>query len=183
MNTIGKVAFDTPLAIPPLAASTVDAQGRRVFELTAQEGASSFVPGGKSRTMGYNGNYLGPTLVAERGEKVLVKLHNGLPVPTTVHWHGMHLPAKADGGPHQTIEPGGERSPSWTIDQQAGQMVVSVRSCGFRGNATGPAWRMRSASDSAMVVVPPERLSPQTSGAHEDSVRADGACGERLRPR
>ena len=119
VNTIGKVAFDIPLAIPPLAASTIDPQGRRVFELTAQEGESSFVPGGKSRTMGYNGDYLGPTLVAERGEKVVVRLHNGLPVPTTVHWHGMHLPAKADGGPHQMIEPGGERSPSWTIDQQA----------------------------------------------------------------
>lgn len=119
VSTIGKVAFDKPLAIPPLATSTMDAQGRRVFELTARQGESTFANGEVSKTMGYNGSYLGPTIVANRGEKVLVHLRNALEVATTVHWHGMHLPARADGGPHQIITPGGERSPSWTIDQQA----------------------------------------------------------------
>ena len=38
---------------------------------------------------------------------------------TTIHWHGMHLPAAADGGPHQLIEPGETWSPGWTIDQPA----------------------------------------------------------------
>ena len=31
---------------------------------------------------------------------------NSLDEPTTVHWHGMHLPAEMDGGPHQMVEPG-----------------------------------------------------------------------------
>jgi FtsP/CotA-like multicopper oxidase with cupredoxin domain len=38
---------------------------------------------------------------------------------TTIHWHGMHLPAVADGGPHQLIAPGETWSPEWTIDQPA----------------------------------------------------------------
>ncbi|MGF1662759.1 MAG: multicopper oxidase family protein [Kineosporiaceae bacterium] len=39
--------------------------------------------------------------------------------PTTLHWHGQLLPAGADGGPHQTVAPGGTWSPSWTVDQPA----------------------------------------------------------------
>ncbi|MDP2712927.1 MAG: multicopper oxidase domain-containing protein, partial [Solirubrobacteraceae bacterium] len=42
-----------------------------------------------------------------------------LPEATTVHWHGMHLPATADGGPHQPIEPRQTWSPSWSVDQPA----------------------------------------------------------------
>jgi FtsP/CotA-like multicopper oxidase with cupredoxin domain len=34
-----------------------------------------------------------------------------------VHWHGMHLPARNDGGPHQFIAPGGHWQPEWSIDQ------------------------------------------------------------------
>lgn len=36
-----------------------------------------------------------------------------------MHWHGIHLPAEADGGPHQPIAPGTTWSPSWRIDQPA----------------------------------------------------------------
>jgi blue copper oxidase len=46
-------------------------------------------------------------------------VRNDLPETTTVHWRGMHLPAKADGGPHQPIEPGSTWQPSWKIDQPA----------------------------------------------------------------
>ena len=36
-----------------------------------------------------------------------------------MHWHGMHLPARMDGGPHQPIAPGSTWSPNWTIRQPA----------------------------------------------------------------
>lgn len=117
-DTVGEVAFDHELVIPPLAESTVDGQGRRVFELTAQEGRTTF--GDRTEdTWGFNGSYLGPTLRAERGEQVVVDVRNELDETTTVHWHGMHLPAEMDGGPHQPIEPGGAWSPTWTVDQPA----------------------------------------------------------------
>lgn len=48
-----------------------------------------------------------------------INVRNELPETTTLHWHGMHLPAAADGGPHQMIEPGTIWSPEWTIDQPA----------------------------------------------------------------
>ena len=119
VSTVGEVAFDQELAIPPLAESRVAADGTRVFELAAQEGSSELLPGKPTDTWGFNGAYLGPTLRAGRGEDVRVQVENRLAEPTTVHWHGMHLPAEADGGPHQPVEPGGTWAPSWTIDQPA----------------------------------------------------------------
>jgi FtsP/CotA-like multicopper oxidase with cupredoxin domain len=119
VSTVGEVDFDTPLAIPPLAESTIDADGTRVFTLDAQAGTTEFARGVASETWGFDGAYLGPTLVAARGERVRVDVRNSLDVPTTVHWHGMHLPAEMDGGPHQMIEPDATWSPEWEVDQQA----------------------------------------------------------------
>jgi blue copper oxidase len=119
VDTVGKVSFDQPLAIPPLAESHVDEDGRRVFDLTAQQSTSELVPGTESETWGFNAGYLGPTLRAARGEEVVVNVTNDLDETTTVHWHGMHVPAAMDGGPDQPIAPGETWSPTWTIDQPA----------------------------------------------------------------
>ncbi|AWB86679.1 multicopper oxidase family protein [Mycetocola zhujimingii] len=119
VNTIGSVSFANALAVPPLAPSRLESDGTRVFELEPQEGSTSFRPGTTTTTRGYNGNHLGPTLVAARGEKVRVDVTNRLDDRTTVHWHGMHLPPAMDGGPHQPIEPDATWSPEWVIDQPA----------------------------------------------------------------
>src|SRR5690625_3074267 len=113
------VEFDQPLAIPPLADSTVDDEGTRVFQLTAQEGTSSFLPGVETETWGFDGDFLGPTLRAERGERVAVEFTNTLEESTSVHWHGMHLPPEMDGGPHQEVPAGGSWRPTWLVDQPA----------------------------------------------------------------
>ncbi|WP_137843430.1 multicopper oxidase domain-containing protein [Microbacterium sp. 2FI] len=117
----GTVAFVEPLRVPELAPSRVE-DGVRVFELEAQTGASALAPQGETPTLGYNGAHLGPTLVAERGERVRVDVSNGLADETTVHWHGMHLPAAMDGGPHTTIAAGESWQPEWTIDQPAASL-------------------------------------------------------------
>jgi blue copper oxidase len=108
-----------PLPIPPLADSTVDSSGARTFALRAAAGRAEIVAGKSTATWGYNGPLLGPTLRARSGESIAVDFENGLAVPTTVHWHGMHLPARCDGGPHQTVQPGGRWRPSWTVRQPA----------------------------------------------------------------
>jgi FtsP/CotA-like multicopper oxidase with cupredoxin domain len=118
-DTGGEVAFSNQLAIPPLAESRVDPDGRRVFDLTLQRGRTDFGLGGSSETWGVDADHLGPTLRARRGEEVLVHVTNDVGEPTTLHWHGMDLPAAMDGGPHQVIAPGGTWSPTWTVDQPA----------------------------------------------------------------
>ncbi|MBB5872537.1 FtsP/CotA-like multicopper oxidase with cupredoxin domain [Allocatelliglobosispora scoriae] len=119
IDTVGQVDFTNRLAIPPLAPSHLDGQGRRVFELTAKAGKHDFGSGRTADTWGFDGDYLGPTLRAAKGEQVLVNMHNSLGEATTVHWHGMHLPAAMDGGPHQPVAPGATWSPTWTIKQPA----------------------------------------------------------------
>ncbi|MEA5455791.1 multicopper oxidase domain-containing protein [Sinomonas sp. JGH33] len=115
---VPQVGFGTPLPVPPLAESRLDG-GVRVFSLAPQAGKHEFVPGKPADSMGYNGSYLGPTLRAARGERVRIDIRNQLGDPTTVHFHGMRLPAADDGGPHLAIEPGATGSPAWTIDQPA----------------------------------------------------------------
>jgi suppressor of ftsI len=119
VSTVGDVDFDSPLAIPPLAPSVVNASGERIFELEAEKGEHRFLPAAATPTWGFNQDYLGPTLIADRGETVRVNVRNSLPEATSVHWHGMHLPAEMDGGPHQQIAPSHTWSPAWTIDQPA----------------------------------------------------------------
>ncbi|MDR7385160.1 multicopper oxidase family protein [Promicromonospora iranensis] len=118
VTSVDEAEFTNELAIPPLAPSRM-VDGTRVFSLVAQEGTTEFRPGVETRTWGYDGSYLGPTLRAERGERVAVEVTNNLDQPTSVHWHGMHLPAAMDGGPHQEFGPGDTWRPTWEIDQPA----------------------------------------------------------------
>jgi FtsP/CotA-like multicopper oxidase with cupredoxin domain len=118
-SNVGDLDFSTPLAIPPLLEGDLDGEGRRAFDLTVQAGQTRIVPSGQAGTWGVNGPFLGRTLRARRGETVAIAVHNELPEETTIHWHGMHLPARMDGGPHQMIAVGESWNPTWTIDQPA----------------------------------------------------------------
>ncbi|MEJ2867721.1 multicopper oxidase domain-containing protein [Actinomycetospora sp. OC33-EN08] len=109
-----------PLVVPPLARAATDRSGRRVLDLVAGAGTSSFLAGRATPTWGYGGlPFGGPTLRATRGDRVVVRVRNDLPETTTTHWHGMTLPATADGGPHQPIAPGETWTPEWTVEQPA----------------------------------------------------------------
>lgn len=118
-DTVGKVSFDKALSIPPLAESETNASGARVFTLGIRSGETRFKAGPATRTWGVNGTYLGPTIRALRGEQVEFAVANGLDQETSLHWHGMHLPAAMDGGPHQVVPAGETWRPRWTIDQPA----------------------------------------------------------------
>ncbi len=65
---------------------------------------------GRSYTMfGFNGQYPGPMLRVPQGAHVVVRFHNALPLPSTVHWHGLRLDARFDGVPglsQPAVEPG-----------------------------------------------------------------------------
>ncbi len=119
IDTVGKVDFASPLAIPPLAESEIDSSGTRIFDLEVQAGRTAFKHGRATETWGVNGAFLGPTIRATRGEEIAFRVRNALKETTSLHWHGMHLPAVMDGGPHQAIEPGDDWTPQWTVDQPA----------------------------------------------------------------
>lgn len=75
------------------------ADGVRTFEVTASEFAHQVAnfPVETVRVWGYNESTPGPTLVAYEGETVRVELSNDLEDPTTIHFHGMHMPNEDDG--------------------------------------------------------------------------------------
>jgi blue copper oxidase len=119
MSNVGQLGFANQLKIPPLLQPRVDGGGRKVFDLGLQQSSSELLAGKPTQTWGVNGSHLGPTIRATQGDQVVMNVRNGLPESTTIHWHGMDLPAAADGGPHQPIRPGSTWSPSWRIDQPA----------------------------------------------------------------
>ncbi len=80
------------------AAAQPDA-GRRVvaIALEASEFDWNVAPGVTFQAWGFNGQVPGPTLEAEVGDVLEIRLTNRLPEPTVVHWHGLRVPAAMDG--------------------------------------------------------------------------------------
>ena len=109
----------TPLKIPDLLTGDL-VNSTLHYSLNVQAGTSRFLPDRDTETLGINGNYLGPTLRFKRGDDVALHVKNTLSEITTLHWHGLHIPAAVDGGPHQIIESGGNWNPEFSITQRAG---------------------------------------------------------------
>ncbi len=79
-----------------------------------------FLPGRITQTYGVNGyRYFGPTLILHKGQNVHFTVTNHMGDTTTVHWHGLHLAAINDGGPHTMIMDGMDWSPSFPVMDRA----------------------------------------------------------------
>ncbi|MBT3496835.1 MAG: multicopper oxidase domain-containing protein, partial [Candidatus Marinimicrobia bacterium] len=105
----------SPIIIPPLLTGPN-------FDLTIQEGEMEFFPGVMTQTMGISSPILGPTLLMQKGETVNITFDNQLSDTTTIHWHGMHVPAEVDGGPHTPIPPNTIWNPQFTVMDHASTM-------------------------------------------------------------
>lgn len=65
-------------------------RGRLALTLEAQE-REVFVAGRIRKAIVYNGSFPGPTLVADPGDQIMVRLVNALPDSTNLHTHGFHV--------------------------------------------------------------------------------------------
>jgi FtsP/CotA-like multicopper oxidase with cupredoxin domain len=77
----------------------IEADGTKVWELTASAIEWETEPGVIEQAYAYNGMIPGPTLRAELGDRVRIILHNELPEATTMHSHGLIVPPNMDGVP------------------------------------------------------------------------------------
>ena len=125
--------FLTPLPIPPILESSQVGNDGRIFSFSADAGTRSFIPGYTTPTLGYSGSYLGPTIRVRNGDQVGFDISNNLDQRTSVHWHGLHVPAEWDGGPHQEIEAGGVWQPRFTIKQPAATLWYHPHAFGLTG--------------------------------------------------
>jgi bilirubin oxidase len=90
------------------------------FDLELKAQTKEIYKNKQTQTIGYNGSYLGPTLMVQKGEIITMNVKNSLSDTTTTHWHGLHIAAKNDGGPHSHIMAGETWSPSFEIMDNAG---------------------------------------------------------------
>ena len=110
--------YKTPLFIPEEIKGYTD-EGVVIYNLSLQAGNRNFLGGKNTPTWGINGNYLGPTLRLTNGSKVNINYRNKLGEETTMHGHGMHVPAEMDGAVHQKIKPNATWTAAYTVKQQA----------------------------------------------------------------
>lgn len=90
---------DVAAAYEHAYADAVPSADRSVVEVDLEAGEIDweFTPGRVTRAWGFNGRVPGPTIEARVGDVLEVRLTNRLPEPTTIHWHGLRLPAAMDG--------------------------------------------------------------------------------------
>lgn len=60
---------------------------------------------GATDVWAYDGQIPGPVIRVRQGGRLAVRVENGLPEETTVHWHGIRMPNAMDGVPHLTQAP------------------------------------------------------------------------------
>ena len=79
--------------------------GVKVFELTTKAVQWMILEGVTVTAFTYNGTVPGPMIRVTEGDRVRVIVRNELPVPTTIHWHGVEVPNAMDGVPGVTQDP------------------------------------------------------------------------------
>ncbi len=111
----------TPVVVPngsALPFKIVD--GVKVFHLIAEDVDHPFDSGLRARCWGFNGRVNSTVIEAVEGERIRIYVTNRLTVSTSIHWHGIYLPAGMDGVGGLTqpyIRPGETVKYEWTIRQ------------------------------------------------------------------
>ena len=157
-------ATGADLPVIPLVDGSVDATGTRNFSLVVQAGTTVFRSGVATATLGYNGQLLGPALRMRSGEKVALHVQNNLGEDTTVHWHGLLVPAEEDGGPHQVIAAGTQWTASFTVANPAS-------TCWFHPHTHGSTGRQVVMGLAGLLIVDDTRIAratlPETWGVDD----------------
>lgn len=126
-HTVQRRASNVPVVTPdvPKLAWTME-NGVKVFHLTAEVvkrelmPESGMMPAKTATIWGYNGTSPGPTIEVNEGDRVRIIFHNKLPEETTIHWHGLEIPANMDGVPfisQPPVKPGESFAYEFTLNQ------------------------------------------------------------------
>lgn len=100
------------LFIPPVLEDSI-------FNLKLIDTSHVFFDTIQTKTFGVNGSILAPTLIVNKNDSIQFNVINRIGDTTTMHWHGLHVAAKNDGGPHSLIFDQETWSPSFKIRDHA----------------------------------------------------------------
>jgi FtsP/CotA-like multicopper oxidase with cupredoxin domain len=109
------VTLATSVAGPDILVNTSSVPHTVEMTLTAAPARMSLVPGTSTDVFAYNGRIPGPTIELHEGDHVIIHFRNNLPEPTTIHWHGLHIPVTSDGSPLYPVAPGTQYDYVFTI--------------------------------------------------------------------
>ena len=118
------------------------------FTLTASEFDWELMDDVTVRVWGYNGQMPGPEIRVREGDTVRITLKNELPVPTTIHWHGVNVPNAMDGvaGLNQApVEPG---------DSFVYEFVATPAGTRWYHSHTDPAFQVPMGLYGALIIEP-----------------------------
>ncbi len=100
-----------PPAEPVLMPATDENPDPNVVEISleARESRKRYATGLDTAVWTYNGSIPGPLIEGRVGDNLIVHFNNELPEETTIHWHGIRLPAAMDGtvAMQSPVPPGG----------------------------------------------------------------------------
>ena len=105
----GGGALGAVMALPPWRAWAAEDMSFRILEPKPATAPLAGVDKPGVSIWGYQGTVPGPMIRVKRGERVRVRLKNGLEQPTTIHWHGIRIANAMDGVPGLTqdaVKPG-----------------------------------------------------------------------------
>lgn len=108
-----KAFTQNPIVIPDTIAGGA-------ISLTMHSDTVQFLQGTKTPTYGFNQYpYLGPTLILKKGQPVSITVYNQIDDTTAIHWHGLHVGPRNDGGTHLFILPSQSWNPQFTVLDRA----------------------------------------------------------------
>lgn len=117
-----KAMGGNPLLGPPVLEPEIQADGTKLFKLTAKVVDWEVSPGNVVSAYTYNGMVPGPTMHVQPGDKVAIEMKNELPQSTATHFHGIDTPVGMDGVPFVTQDPVPPKKTftySWTVSSRA----------------------------------------------------------------
>ncbi len=96
-----------PLRDLSLLANTATEPGKFGATLSAEVASHEFVTGLVTPVLAFNGMLPGPMIEVTEGDHVKITFKNNLSVqPSTIHWHGLEIPAEQDGNPNDPVASG-----------------------------------------------------------------------------
>ncbi len=91
-----------------------------VFEATVRAAPAQvdYIGGRATDALGYNGASPGPTILVSEGDRVRIRFENRISgQPSTIHWHGLPVPADQDGNPMDPVASGADRLYEFTLPE------------------------------------------------------------------
>jgi bilirubin oxidase len=101
-----RLAPGQPLPVLPVLRNESGEVSRFAATLVTSRDDVPVIAGHSTTLARYNGHSPGPLIELVEGQRVRVELDNRLPQATTIHWHGLPVPADQDGNPMDPVAAG-----------------------------------------------------------------------------